>query len=448
MMNEWHEILYPISLNYRGHWSEWEAIREIIQNSLDETEDFEIIQDERGTIIRDNGSGLAVKHLLFGVSEKKSEDSRGRFGEGLKIALVVFKRRGFDVTIRSNGLEVKTATHEIEGEQCLKLLYRKINNGIKGTEVIVHGYHGPTFEDRFALKKQPGWSGKTIYGDKAEIFEEEPTRLYVKDIYVQDLENAKFSYNLWDVRLEESRNVADSWSLKWEIGRLWANVDDLDLLVKFMEAIKEKKWEYHNCYFSYEHKHKQKFIEAFHRVFGRNAFLKSSDDWTTEAEWRGGKAIEVPPDFLEGFVKSGIMTDQQFVFLKSHQKRIRVQDWDLNETQLINLTKLRKVASVFGRYKVNAYLLPPEEEAVWIKISNEIAISTEQLLNYRDAFACFHHELTHARYGVRDATHQMIYALSECAADIAYIYNIPGSVKIKLNNAYLKFRQKFQKQAE
>jgi len=445
-LGEWHEIAYPISLQYRKHWGEWEAIREIVQNSLDECESFEILQTDEGTVIRDSGSGLAVKHLLFGVSEKKSKDSRGRFGEGLKIALVVLKRLGYDVTIRSNGLEVKTSTHEIEGERCLKLLYRKIDNHTDGTEVIIHGYKGSAFEDRFTINKTPVWRGTTIFGDKAEIYEEQPTRLYVKDIYVQDLPNAMFSYNLWDVRLEESRNIADSWSLSYEIGRLWMNVGDYNLLVKFMEAIKLKKWEYHNCYFNYSSNHPHEFVKAFKEVFGQNAFVKCSNTWSSEAEWRGGVPVELPSELQEGFIRSGIPTDEAFVLMKSGRTRVPVDDSELSETQLENLLKLRKVAKRLTEHRdkkiqVRAFKLPPDEEGVWMKQSGVIAISTSALNSFLHAFSVFHHELTHALYGVGDGTHGMIHALSKCAALIASEFDIPGKVRIP-RNPYKDFKQR------
>jgi len=447
-MSDWHEIAYPISLNYRNHWSTWEALREIIQNALDETGSFEVIQDQRGTIIRDNGSGLAIKHLLFGVSEKKFEDSRGRFGEGLKIALVVLKRLGYDVTIRSNSLEVKTSTHEIEGEQCLKLLYRKIDNHIDGTEVIIHGYHGPTFEERFTIKKTPIWSGETIFNDKAEIYEEDKPRLYVKDIYVQDLPNATFSYNLWNVRLEESRNIADPLDLKWELGKLWASVSDYNLLIKFMEALKQKRWEYHNCRFFYASKYQERLRSAFRAVFGQNAFLKCSDMWTTEAKWRGGIPIELPSEIMDGFIKSGIPTDERYVLMKSGRTRIPVPDSELTDTQLENLLKLRKIARrVFrddGEIQIRAFKLPPDEEGVWMRHTKTIAISVRALNYFLDAFSTFHHELTHAIYKTTDGTHELIHALSKCAALIAAEFGIPGKVKLP-NNAYRKFRQRYSK---
>lgn len=447
-MGEWHEIAYPISLQYRKHWGEWEAIREIVQNALDECGDFEVIQDGQDTIIRDSGSGLAVKHLLFGVSEKKSKDSRGRFGEGLKIALVVLKRLGYDVTIRSNGLEVKTATHEIEGEQCLKLLYRRIDNHVNGTEVIIHGYQGSVFEDRFTTSKNPVWRGTTIWGDKAEIYEEDQPKLYVKDIYVQDLPNAMFSYNLWDVKLEESRNIADSWSLSYEIGRLWENVDDYYLLVKFMQAIKLKKWEYHNCYFDYPSKHPKKFVRAFKEVFGQNAFIKCTDVWTTEAEWQGGRAVELPSELQEGFIKSGIPTDEAFVLMKSGRQRIPIDDSELSRIQLENLLRLRKVIKELAKYRgelkdvqVKAFRLPPDENGVWMRHANTIAISKDALDTYFTAFDPFHHELAHALYNAPDGTHAMIRALSKCAALIAVAFNIPGKVRVP-KNPYKDFKQR------
>ena len=119
-MNEQKQIIYPITLEYRKHWKEWEAIRELIQNALDsDKQTTRIYKQDGNLIIEDKGKGLQVKHLLLGISEKQDkENTRGQFGEGLKIALIVLKRLGYDVEIISNNLHCTIDTIDIEGEKC------------------------------------------------------------------------------------------------------------------------------------------------------------------------------------------------------------------------------------------------------------------------------------------------------------------------------------------
>jgi hypothetical protein len=99
-----------ISLNiskeyiHKRGFSEFKAIREIIQNALDETElstgtpDVTIKIDEAGTWIIDNGRGLDGNAFIIGNSEKKCW-MRGYYGEGLKLALGFFLLKEYPVYI-------------------------------------------------------------------------------------------------------------------------------------------------------------------------------------------------------------------------------------------------------------------------------------------------------------------------------------------------------------
>jgi hypothetical protein len=85
---EWKSIQYPITINYRSHWSEWESIRELIQNALDVSGSYTLEKLSDSLTISDNGEGLKVSDLLFGVTSKANNSSmRGKFGEGLKTLL-------------------------------------------------------------------------------------------------------------------------------------------------------------------------------------------------------------------------------------------------------------------------------------------------------------------------------------------------------------------------
>jgi len=117
------EIVYPISLQYRKHWTEWDAIREIVTNCMDETEKWQIQRTKDGIVFRDYGSGMKRKHFIVGVSEKKSKEAIGRFGEGFKFACFVMLRLGYKPVIRSRDFEASFSLHEMFGETCVKVSF-------------------------------------------------------------------------------------------------------------------------------------------------------------------------------------------------------------------------------------------------------------------------------------------------------------------------------------
>jgi hypothetical protein len=95
-----------ISPEYVKSWDVNMAIREILQNLIDTKREFGVKGSARYNAkkgiaeVKDEGPGLQLKHLALGVSEKGS-DCIGQFGEGLKLALLVFAREERFIEVRS-----------------------------------------------------------------------------------------------------------------------------------------------------------------------------------------------------------------------------------------------------------------------------------------------------------------------------------------------------------
>ena len=95
----------PISLNYVESWGVREAIREILQNSIDANKNGyykKIDYDDNTEVltITNEGAKLSVSSLVLGGSSKRDMDNQiGHESEGYKLALVVLLRNGYDVTI-------------------------------------------------------------------------------------------------------------------------------------------------------------------------------------------------------------------------------------------------------------------------------------------------------------------------------------------------------------
>jgi hypothetical protein len=101
---------YELSLSpkYVSSWGPWEALREIWQNVLDETEGEEsravwvYNKDKRLLTIGNDGPEISSSTLLMGNTTKsESPDKIGQYGEGYKLALLILLREGFSVVIRN-----------------------------------------------------------------------------------------------------------------------------------------------------------------------------------------------------------------------------------------------------------------------------------------------------------------------------------------------------------
>ena len=230
-------IEYGITKAYAftRNWGAWEAFREFVQNALDEMHEVLGRRPEyypcrtnelRWTIVYDRGRGLGVDSLLIGVSEKKPWQ-RGRFGEGLKIALLTLAARDVWVWIRSRDKLIHPiiAPKTVDGKtvEVFCICYKGGERPVEGTEIVIPSIDlCDLFRDRFVQGLDPKCILATIQEDEAwyDVIDKSCTagesKVYVRDIYVSSLKEAVgrdgiFSYNLYNVMLDESRRIP-SWA--------------------------------------------------------------------------------------------------------------------------------------------------------------------------------------------------------------------------------------------
>ena len=116
-------IYLPISTGYVKHWSFWEAVRELIQNKVDQGTGG-IYTENNSLIIQTTGALLDVSTLLLGESSKSDDSTKiGCYGEGYKLALLVLNREGYEVTIHNgrDKWETSIKAHPQLGGQCLAI---------------------------------------------------------------------------------------------------------------------------------------------------------------------------------------------------------------------------------------------------------------------------------------------------------------------------------------
>ena len=239
-------------------FSAFKAIREIVQNSLDETElstgipDVTIESDRSGTWITDNGRGLDGDAFIMGSSEKQCW-MRGYYGEGLKLAIGFFLMKGYPVYIFSGNNVFKPVFLPVEGKKAwLNILLGESSHPGDGTSIFIRGYK----PDKVMLKelisfKNPDIRNKIIdkitmqgsdcdYERPLTIYNH-PNLLYMRNLWVgKSTEVTKrrsfFSYDVWWFRLDVSRNL-----LTYSMPTLFLQVAEaLEKSEKFRDAYAEK----------------------------------------------------------------------------------------------------------------------------------------------------------------------------------------------------------------
>uniref|UniRef100_A0A6M3IJT9 Uncharacterized protein n=1 Tax=viral metagenome TaxID=1070528 RepID=A0A6M3IJT9_9ZZZZ len=380
------KITYPISINYRKEWGIWEAIRELYQNSLDESESFSIERTSEGMVILDNGCGLSFKHLIIGVSEKKSDNPRGYYGEGLKIAMAVLLRLGYKTKIFSSNLYIETEVEELEGEPILSLLYSMDNDCCNGTRILIVGYNGSDFKDRIVI----GGSKKIIFkNDAGQIIEEGNGSLYVRDIFCKDINEYMFSYNLNHLKLTIERNVVDPYDIRRNIGFLWSQVSDIDLIKRFLSAVNNKRGEAGADLISIPKENQDSWKKAFYDIFGKDSVIETSVLSGKLSRSYGARTIGIPRS-IANILKWFISSDSDFIKLFENQSEILIKIEELSKQRLDNLVKVRSIVKdVSKEFLVNPYRLEFSNSRVSgmeIKINEKIL--DDLVSSVREAVSC------------------------------------------------------------
>lgn len=239
-------------------FSAFKAIREIVQNSLDETElstgapDVTIEVDTSGIWITDNGRGLDGEAFIMGSSEKQCW-MRGYYGEGLKLAIGFFLLKGFPVYIFSDNKVFKPVFLPVDREKSwLNILLGEIDAFESGTKILISGYNpNQKMLNELISFKNPDIQNKIIdeiplKGVNCDVerhltIYDHPNLLYMRNLLVgKSIEVTKrksfFSYDVWWFRLDVSRNL-----LTYSMPNLFLQVAKaIEKSVKFRKAYAKK----------------------------------------------------------------------------------------------------------------------------------------------------------------------------------------------------------------
>ncbi len=244
---------YELSLvkSYVQEWTAEDAIREIIQNAIDESnrvEDnamsVEYDPEAKTLTISNKKSVLTHDTLLLGNTSKATDDNMiGKFGEGYKLGILVLTRENHPVTIQNYGLKetwtgrfvnsrrwkdevltIFTEKSQIWSKPThnnLSFVISNVDQGmydevVKKTLFLKDIYTGEYVEDNYK---------KTSYGNI--LFEEsEKGRVYVNGLFVTILEDLKYGYDIKAryIEIGRDRNLIDSYKITKYTTLMWMEI--------------------------------------------------------------------------------------------------------------------------------------------------------------------------------------------------------------------------------
>ncbi len=454
----WQLIIIGPTSTWRQEWGEWEAIRDIVQNALDEAESYRTGYDSDGLWITDKGRGVGVADFLLGPPKLKPDYARGKYGEGMKVACLALIRKGYPVHVETTGKElwIIFLEQKVDGSAyTLAALWRESSARV-GTKFHIIGYSGDSFKDRFAvnlprediISEGPSPLTQPVRRFNQLIKHDFPgSRMFARDIYMREI-NSPFSYNLWGFEMAPDRhgpkNENDVWT---DMGRLWCCVTKTDLIEKLLQMVAEppllKTDESRNIrldtwsmgyepvtgkpYTGFVKENASIWQEAWRNVFGESAVIRTADRWDGTVKHLGYESVSVQW-YAQDTLAEAILTDKALA--KASQDRLReaqvIPDSKLAHRQLIHLRLARSVAGqvtsspVAGVY---AAIIPPASDRVrtagmYSRTTEEIFIASDQLEHAQNTIDTLIHEIAHHVSGAEDLEQGHSEAMTKIAARV------------------------------
>lgn len=225
------KIQYMVTEEYVRDWTALEALREILANGVDaevqQSAPLNVRHDARKKIlyVRNDRAHLDVKALYFGGTTKAGDERLvGQFGEGLKLALLVFARAGIPVVVRNGDEDWSVAMEPDErGVKVLTLYTRKSRSPSSGVEVEVGQVSSELWEQAQGMFLRLLPPIKTFATERGEILTD-PERVgnyYVRGVFIAHRDHAAFGYNFAHLDVGRDRRSYDVDNAQYEITSVW-----------------------------------------------------------------------------------------------------------------------------------------------------------------------------------------------------------------------------------
>ncbi len=441
-------IVTGISPNYVKNWDTVKAIRELIQNYLDSKSEFGCkgyICYKRGmAVIKDFGPGLEPKHLALGISEK-SQGAIGKYGEGLKLALLVMAREFRKIEVRSKGMIIRPTIE---------------HSDLYGTEVMVFNIqpmqpcHAKTHQGttiRFLCNKDELEAAKSYFkcflSKKSGFKWIEKDRIslpggyiYINGARVGKISDALFSYHLYEKETGDignrDREVIDQEKVEPYIRKILAETSSLTVMRKILKALidREYSWEIKIDMSSWMVSEKSRSLwkKAFYEIVGTKDVVLSSwriDD-NTRAGYLGYKVVDISSNGWWDLLNSvGIKTASEIATEdgKKSSKRIAIKDLTDEERNNLKIAKrlVEKYYNPVGEVVIMENLDRVVNAARNSKVNGAYESRTDRIYLGRGILNDLHqtlhtllHEAVHKYTGASDCTAAFERALTEVSVNI------------------------------
>lgn len=228
-------INYFISENYIPDWTVEDALRELYQNFIDYGEysvDKISVDTDYENVIFSNDFTPETANLLIIGDSNKTENSRGKYGEGLKMAALVLLRNGGNCIINTVNFSAvfKLIVNESTDVKTLGVTISASlpNIRVHNFDVSVRLPIGifDNYQDKLIVPTDVLHTNES-YGS---IVSKPKGNLYVGGLFVCNLKDLNYAYDLLPkhISLDRDRKVPQNFEVKWTISKIQETYTEFD----------------------------------------------------------------------------------------------------------------------------------------------------------------------------------------------------------------------------
>lgn len=371
-----------ISADYVKSWTPVEALRELLQNAIDEqtsnpSHTWFVQYNEGAKVVEfiNKGASLGINTLLFGNTSKAS-DSRllGNHGEGYKIATIVLLRSGCNVTFYNEMLKQVWTTKLIKsrrfpGQLIPTFTVDKLNScsaerclRIAVSNIDVDTYN--RFVNNSLMLREALMNTLPVEGEGDILLDDsEQGNVYVGGLFVCNVNYLKYGYNIatGQVPLDRDRKLVGMFDLCWQTTKMIRYMQDADAMSKVIADVLKDGEDPKDLWYldsmtnndSVVELAMQKYIEAC-IAQSSNKQLKFTSSYS-EVDERSG--IHYVPSAAYNYMrktdalKSYVATDEPEIEEDENKYWKRLAEWLVNNSSCLSGTSEEELQDIINEMK-------------------------------------------------------------------------------------------------
>lgn len=262
--------------DYRKEWGVIEAVRELVQNCLDNKNCEHMYEYVNGVItITTRNFVLPMETFALGESQNKTDSSIGGFGEGFKLALLILQRESCEPLVKFGSLLAK-AQYVYDEATNRELFEIHIQRG------ILSNSGNTTFSFKFPKEQEERLRNEISTFNNhqhapsqdvnyVELLPERPGEIFVNGLFVCNVESFKYGYNFSPetITLGCDRQITNPLGLAWETSNYWAkNIDSSQTAEEVLQMITDGQLDVQDIHWHITEEQATKVTTAFSERYG------------------------------------------------------------------------------------------------------------------------------------------------------------------------------------